>query len=567
MSALEHSGGCRLILLSQADQIRAVALRQLVGRYDVALHWIRVQQCQKWRWKPGIAEDVDVCRLQDLERQWLPEAPVQHILNTPGCKDRVWLDRFIAEFEVQRHVHRLHGVGLRVPSAYVLSTYAAACARRGMSQAGRSHVEGLRENPNTAKKWSRAFRSRWSLEWGAGHVQHGLHRSDQEMRAAVFLRWMRWVLAELSAIGAPVVVNMDETLMSNIGLDKKGVVANMRRCAASAGVQAKRMRPLPRTSLLAAISNDVSVQRALPQLRLPRRMGAQAATRPQLDAYGSAGAPQMAMHGGSGWNNTAVMKIWCRALRKAVSTVAPGRPLVLVMDDCSIHICDEIVAQCTRLRIALCIVPARMTWLLQPLDTHVFSRLKAALRKNMFEALAARGAGSLSTAATVRLQGSTIRQVIVDGDWSEVMSRAGLSDVGGELRPSLRDMLGSQDTGAACPTAAELANVLQIPAVRSERLRAALLGTVTAAATAPPAQPMAAAAAVPAAAPVADPVILVAPRLRLSSRARLPAAPRPAGTATNFILATPRRSPVITRSRSAAALVARGSAAASSSAS
>ncbi len=65
------------------------------------------------------------------------------------------------------------------------------------------------------------------------------------------------------------------------------------------------------------------------------------------------------------------MVCYLRELAKHATQVAPGRAVVFVMDDCSVHICDEIVAERKRLRLALVITPARMTWALQPLDTHV----------------------------------------------------------------------------------------------------------------------------------------------------------------------------------------------------
>ena len=74
------------------------------------------------------------------------------------------------------------------------------------------------------------------------------------------------------------------------------------------------------------------------------------------------------------------MVSYLRELKRRVAKVAPGRPLVLVMDDSGIHTGDTTLGECIRLRIAVVVIPSRMTWCLQPLDMYVFARLKAAIR-------------------------------------------------------------------------------------------------------------------------------------------------------------------------------------------
>ena len=172
---------------------------------------------------------------------------------------------------------------------------------------------------------------------------------------------------------------------------------------------------LPRTSLLAAICDGGSLQPVLPQLRLPKQVSEVPLSRPMRAAYSAASMPHMSMHGGTGWNNADSLVFWLRALRAAVRRAAPRRPLLVVMDDCSIHVCDRVLSECVRLELAVVIVPARMTWALQPRGTHVFSRLKEAIRNQMFEAWS-RDKGRPGLADQVRQHAQAIRQVLVETD-------------------------------------------------------------------------------------------------------------------------------------------------------
>ena len=69
-----------------------------------------------------------------------------------------------------------------------------------------------------------------------------------------------------------------------------------------------------------------------------------------------------------------------RELKQRLQRAAPRRPLQLVMDDCAVHVIGMVLQQCRSLGIALVLVPARCKWLSQPLDTHVFAKLKNEIR-------------------------------------------------------------------------------------------------------------------------------------------------------------------------------------------
>ena len=566
VQVLQALGGQRLLLCSEKTQRRAVVLLHCTRRYDVTLHWVRLQQLQQWRRSRGLAKWYDAGSLREWERRWASHADVRHMLTDPLDAARQQLELFAAEFEAHCVIHRLHTRGLRVPPAYVVGQYLKALTRRQLASPTLAHMARLREKAACAKQWSRAFRSRWSLEWGAGHVRHGVSSSATKHRAVVFFRWLFFVLGQLVGGLRPLVINMDETMLSNVRPWKLGVVPNALQAAAADLGTVSRDTALPRTTLLAAVCSDGALQKHLPQVRLPRARPERGAGPTVLAAYAAAGAPQAAYHGGSGWNNGAILVSYLRELRRRVARVAPGRPLVLVMDDSGIHTGDTALRERVRLGIAVVIIPSRMTWCLQPLDTHVFARLKAAIRAAVFERMAAGLGCRVTPTDRIRLHGEAIRRVLVEHDWSDVVRRAGLDGPVHVLRPAVQELLAGADVSPQLPSADDLRRILNVPESRAPRLLDALNATWQSAVP----QTAAAAAAedlhAEAAAAEAAGRLVQIPRLRLRGSARLPPAPRRADLPVNFMLVQPSRSPVVTRSHTATSLLTGGSASATTAA-
>ena len=160
--------------------------------------------------------------------------------------------------------------------------------------------------------------------------------------------------------------------------------------------------------------------------------------------------------------------------------------------------------------------------------------------------------GHVSPSDRIRLLGEVIRRVLVERDWSDVVRRAGLAGPGHVLRPALQELLADADVSPKFPSVHDLRRSLNEPDSRAHRLQAALNTTWqravprTAAAAAADSLPAAAADAATAGR------LFPMPRLRLRGSARLPPAPRRADLQVNFMLLHLSRSPVVTRSTTAA---------------
>jgi len=166
-----------------------------------------------------------------------------------------------------------------------------------------------------------------------------------------------------------------------------------------------------------------------------------------------------------------LMRRWLSQVSRAVRDWDPAARIVLSMDACRAHTREDVVAHARRCGMEIIFVPAKLTWLLQPLDTHVFSQLKRSIRDGLLRRGFASTTGRWSCRDAVAVQATAITDVVVNRDWSRVFDRVGLSGCLENLRPAVRDLVGSCDLSPRPPTALELQDVLQV----SARCSAALL--------------------------------------------------------------------------------------------
>ena len=83
----------------------------------------------------------------------------------------------------------------------------------------------------------------------------------------------------------------------------------------------------------------------------------------------------------SSWMNEEIMCILLRVLRVHLQDEWDDYHVVLFLDAFKGHIHWNVQLQCNRLSIVLIILPAQLTWLLQPCDTHVFAAYKKYMRR------------------------------------------------------------------------------------------------------------------------------------------------------------------------------------------
>ena len=115
--------------------------------------------------------------------------------------------------------------------------------------------------------------------------------------------------------------------------------------------------------------------------------------------------------------------------------------LILLLDVCPVHLARRVFAAARFLGICLVLVPAHLTFLLQPLDTDVFSHYKLRLKRAFADLVLQHGTTMVPISNWVRAIISVIESFIMDKDWSHSFSRNGYACsreyIGARLRKAL----------------------------------------------------------------------------------------------------------------------------------
>jgi len=131
---------------------------------------------------------------------------------------------------------------------------------------------------------------------------------------------------------------------------------------------------------------------------------------------------------------------------------------ILVFDAAQLHLADEVLAELNNLRIWYVVVPALMTWLLQPLDTHGFQMYKRYLKQRFQDANAAGPTPPLSV-LMIRLVCGAIRDVLQGVRWTTSFRKDGFGAQQREVSSYIRNELEFEslpDYPSEAPTAASL---------------------------------------------------------------------------------------------------------------
>ena len=130
----------------------------------------------------------------------------------------------------------------------------------------------------------------------------------------------------------------------------------------------------------------------------------------------------------SSWNNTVVMRRVLRYLRQALGPYMRHVQPILLMDANGCHITPDVISLCRLLGIWPVVVPAKLTWLLQPLDTHGFAAYKACLRKTYQAARVRSLNGVLDLEGFLRCVEQAIREVFQGRLWARAFDGDGFGN-------------------------------------------------------------------------------------------------------------------------------------------
>ena len=282
----------------------------------------------------------------------------------------------------------------------------------------------------------------------------------------IYLKWMRYLLDVSLRDKKYVVLNVDETSISQVSTAGHGLVS--RAVVRTTGL--RRMdasttdRTDVKTTLLGLVCDQPDLQPLLPQVILPKYT--QNAIPPQwaIDEFAQQGFPFQFWHRTSGFATSRIMCEWALAVRSAVHSWRDDVWIVLVLDCSSVHVDAATLQRLAHLGLLVVLIPGKCTWLLQPLDVYVFAELKAMLRSLAAGEQLERGAEKEPRGAWISRAARSVRSVLVQRDWSSQFARLGCGLDLSDLRDDLMVHLPPGVIMPALPTRHELARLLNRPA-------------------------------------------------------------------------------------------------------
>ena len=215
-------------------------------------------------------------------------------------------------------------------------------------------------------------------------------------------------------------MNLDETsvLMHHPG--KKGLVWLPKR----KGPRRRKLQPMQKLSLsakrqclthVAMISNLPEVNKKLPQILLGNEFVIPASAVAELRS--TVHSSIKIWRRKSSWVNALTMKDIAAEIVTSLREYKDTHRIVLLVDCCGPHLNPSYITTLANNGIAVVVVPAKLTWLLQPLDTHAFSSFKLAVADKYRRFLMTSESNTVSNLECLKIIAETIPVQLQEKDW------------------------------------------------------------------------------------------------------------------------------------------------------
>ena len=259
-------------------------------------------------------------------------------------------------------------------------------------------------------------------------------------KATAVWQWFHFLLDQVPPGRSVLRLNLDETSVRfwyepRQGLRRDPGQARKAGCAR----QASRGQLRRAFTHVAIICDDASLQPHMPQVLL---VNERTVTMEQSRRWTSLpGCNAQLWRAKSAWINDEVFSKIIRELGKVLRARAGDRQAILLLDAHVCHYCRGTLAACRDYDIWPVIIPARMTSLLQPLDTHVFSRFKMFLRTRMHQLMLSGANEDLTSEQVIDALQHAIKGVLQRHSWAPAFEKNGFG-FAFEIRAHLLEMLG-----------------------------------------------------------------------------------------------------------------------------
>ena len=246
--------------------------------------------------------------------------------------------------------------------------------------------------------------------------------------ARAFWQFDNYWSAQATASGKPLVrINMDETCVCLVQSPLRGVVLRTvggRGARRPPRFRASRNQQRTNLTYVAFVTDCAALQAQLPQFII----GSRRACFPQRgfdELFNASPTSVFLMQGETSWTTWVHMVTMIRVVAEVCRRVRPDAAFAFVYDTANSHIHEEVFRELHVQRFFPVIVPAKTTWLLQPLDAYVFRRVKEFLRRCFHDRYGCME-GEVTVAWVLQLLYEAIEKIVQGHRWARIFAKVGL---------------------------------------------------------------------------------------------------------------------------------------------
>lgn len=276
---------------------------------------------------------------------------------------------------------------------------------------------------SAARKWASRLRERWGGCIASIKVREHVPLQEKRDKANATWQWWNYLQSRTPPGKCLLRVNLDETavcLHQGGGRGSLFVTKRQRAGLVESAPTNKRRCYMTHVGL---ICDRTDLQPLLPQVLVANEATLQAGT---LAALSAACPPNVRLvRQKSSWNNGHLCALIVGLIMEALGVHAGLLQVVLILDAARLHFGPPMINACRRHGVWPLFVPAKLTWLLQPLDTHGFSLFKHTLRMAHRRARARSADGVVPFADFLQCIYTAIRTVLQGRRWSSAFDADG----------------------------------------------------------------------------------------------------------------------------------------------
>ena len=259
------------------------------------------------------------------------------------------------------------------------------------------------------------------------------HPIEASPKAAAVWQWYNYTEALAAGQGKTLLrINIDETSVClHPGCGRGAVFASRKWLRSGGGQHVPKWKQRRYMSHVAVMCDRAEAQAALPQFVIGNRSTLQ--LRHIAALRRSRPMNVRLIRRSSAWNTAKLTAYLMRQISDALAgsgVLSCDVQVVVLLDAARIHFAPEVLRACKAVHFWLIVVPARMTFLLQPLDTHVFAVYKARLQRAYQSARSRSHAanGDLCIEEFLQCIDHAIRSVLEERSWASAFDSDGFGE-------------------------------------------------------------------------------------------------------------------------------------------